>query len=300
LTVFGWAAMETILKGRKGTVSIAPDLPTVLIGKRINRAGRRRAAGEPAVSYIEVARNEALAQVAAGADVINVSIDATDLNEVMLLPSLLEVIQETIEVPISIETPHPGALAAALAVCRGKPLVNAVNGAEQCLNEVLPLVAEHGAVVVGCCMDEEGIPDDPYKRLEIASRIVAHAQALGIPCEDVLINCLTQTIETNSHAALVTLETVRLVRDELGCNMTLDVSGVSSELPNPTALHQTFLPVVVAEGVNAPIVDVARDRQTILAMDMLLGRDAFATRYIRYYHYIRSGIRSLIDWELVG
>jgi len=292
--------METILKGRKSVVYIAPDRPTVLIGKRINRTTRRRAAGEPAVSYVEVARNEAFAQVAAGADVINVSVDSADLDEVRLLPSLIEVIQETVEVPVSIETLHPGALAAALAVCLGKPLINAVNGAEQYLDEVLPLVAEHGAVLVGCCMDEDGIPDDPYERLEIASRIIARAEALGIPCEDVLINCLTQTVETNSHAALITLETVRLVRDELGCNMTLDVSGVSSELPNYTALHQAFLPVVVAEGVNAPIVDVARDRQAILAMDMLLGKDEFATRYIKYYHYIRSGMRSLIDWELVG
>jgi 5-methyltetrahydrofolate--homocysteine methyltransferase len=292
--------METILKGRKSTVYIAPDRPTVLIGKRINHTVRRRVASEPAVSYIEVAKNEALAQVAAGADVINVSVDTVDLDQVMLLPSLLEVIQETVEVPISIETLHPGALAATLAVCWGKPMVNAVNGAEECLNAVLPLAAEHRAVIVGCCVDEEGIPDDPYKRLEIASRIVARAEALGIPCEDILINCLTQTVETNPHAALVTLETIRLVRDELGCNMTLDVSGVSSELPNCTALHQAFLPVAIAEGVNAPIVNVARDRQTILAMDILLGRDEFATRYIKYYHYIRSGMRSLIDWELVG
>ncbi|HQE93800.1 MAG TPA: dihydropteroate synthase [Anaerolineae bacterium] len=291
--------METILKGRKSVVYIAPNRPTVLIGKRINRTVRRRAAGESAVSYIEVAKNEALAQVAAGADVINVSV-TTDLDEMVLLPALLEAIQETVEVPISIETLHPGALTAALAVCQGKPLVNAVNGAEKWLNDVLPLVAEHGAAVVGCCLDEEGIPDDPYKRLEIASRIVAHAEALGIPGEDVLINCLTQTIETNFHAALMTLETIRLVRDEIGCNMTLDVSDVSSELPNRTALYQAFLPVVVAEGVNAPIVDAARDRQTLLALDMLLGRDEFATRYIKYYHYIRSGMRNLIDWELVG
>ncbi len=292
--------METILKGRKSVVRIAPDRPTVLIGKRTNRTVRRRAAGEPAASYVEVARNEALAQVAAGADVINVSVDTTDLDEAKLLPSLLEVIQETVEVPVSIETAHPAALAAALAVCLGKPLVNGVSGAEKYLDAVLPLVAEHGAVFVGCCMDEDGLPADPYKRLEIASRIIARAEALGIPGEDILINCLTQTVETNPNAALITLETVRLVRDELGCNMTLDVSGVSSELPNYTTLHQAFLPVVVAEGVDAPIVDVARDRQALLAMDMLLGKDEFATRYIKYYHYIRSGMRSLIDWELVG
>ncbi|HOT90620.1 MAG TPA: dihydropteroate synthase [Anaerolineae bacterium] len=292
--------METILRGRKSTVHIAPDGPTVLIARRTNRTVRRRAAGEPMASYIEIARNEALAQVAAGADVINIRVDTPDLDQVTVLPRLLDAVQETVEVPLSIETRHPGALAAALAVCHGKPLVNAVNGSEASLNELLPLVVKHEAVIIGCCMDEEGIPADPYRRLEIATRIVTHAEALGIPGEDVLINCLMQTVEMNSHAALVTLETIRLVRDELGCNMTLDVSGVSSELPNRVALYQAFLPVVVAEGVNAPIVDVARDRQTILALDVLLGRDESATRYIKYYHYIRSGMRSLIDWELVG
>ncbi len=292
--------METVLKGRKSTVRIVPDGPTVLIGRRTNRTMRRRVVGEPATSYIEIVRNEALAQVAAGADVVNICVDTPDLDQVIALPRLLEAVQETVEVPLSIETQHPGALAAALAVCRGKPLINAVNGTEKCLDEVLPLVVKHNAVIIGCCMDEDGIPADPYKRLEIAGRIVSYAKALGIPDEDILINCLMQTVEVNARAALTTLETIRLVRDELGCNMTLDVSSISSELPNRASLYQALLPVVIAEGVNAPIVDVARDRQTILALDVLLGRDESATRYIKYYHYIRSGMRSLIDWELVG
>ncbi|MEJ5311954.1 MAG: dihydropteroate synthase [Anaerolineae bacterium] len=255
---------------------------------------------EPAASYVEVVRNAALAQVAAGADVVNVNVDVPDPDPLTVLPPLLETLQESVEVPLSLETHHAGVLAAALAVCPGKPLINAVNGTEACLNTLLPLAARYGAGVIGCCSDEEGIPADPYKRLEIAARIIARAKALGIPVEDVLINCLTQTVEGHSHAALVTLETIRLVRDELGCNMTLDIGDVSSELPNRGALYQAFLPVVIAEGVNAPIVDVARDRQTILALDVLLERDESATRYIKYYHYIRSGMRSLIDWELVG
>ncbi len=287
--------METVLKGRKSVVYIAPGRPTVLIGKRINRSVRRRAAG-----YLEVVENEALAQVAAGADVIHVTVDTAPPEQGVLLPRVVEVLQETVEVPLSLETSSPAVLAATLAVYQGKPLITAVNGEERCLREILPVVARYGTVVVGRCLDERGLPDDPYKRLEIAARIVSQAESLGIPHEDVLIDCGTQPLEINRTAALVTLETIRLVRDELGCNMTLDVSAISSELPNCATLYQAFLLMGIAEGVTAPFVDVARDRQAILALDVLLGRDESAMRYIKYYHYIRSGMRSLIDWELVG
>jgi 5-methyltetrahydrofolate--homocysteine methyltransferase len=292
--------METILQGKKNAVCIAPGRPTVLIGKRISPAVRGRPAGEPVVGYAEIAKNEALAQVAAGADIINVNANGTGVDEHSLLPQAIELVQETVEVPISIEALDPKALAASLAVCQGKPLVNAVTGEEKSLNQVLPLVAEHGVVVIGRCVDEEGISNDPYKRLEIASKIVEHAEALAIPHENILIDCLTQSIEADREAASITLEAIRLVRDELGSNMTLDVSAVSFDLPNHATLHQALLAVAVAEGVNAPIVNVARDRQAILALDTILGRDEASTRYIQYYHFRRSGMRSLVDWELIG
>ena len=292
--------METILKGNKQIIQIAPDYPTVLIGKRASPAMRKRPSGDPVSSYAEIAKNEALAQVAAGADIVNVSVNALDLDQVALLPLAVEAVQKVVEIPISIETSDPKALAAALAVCQSKPLVNAVNGEEQSLSQVLPLVAEYGAAVIGRCEDEEGISNDPYKRLEIACRIVERAEALGIPHDDILINCLTQPVEADREAASVTLEAIRLVRDELGSNMTLDVSGVSSELPNCSALHQALLAVAIVEGVNAPIVNVARDRQAILALDVILGRNEATMRHIRYYHYRRSGMRSLVDWELIG
>jgi 5-methyltetrahydrofolate--homocysteine methyltransferase len=270
--------METILQGKKNTVRIAPDCPTVLIGKRVSRAVRRRSAGEAVVGYAEIAKNEALAQVAAA----------------------VKAVQEAVEVPLSIETASPEALTAALKICQSKPLVNAINGQERSLSQILPLVAEHGTAVIGRCEDEEGVPDDPYGRLEIARRIIERAETLGIPREDVLIDCVTQAVEADPEAALITLETIRLVRTELEANMTLDISAISAELPNYATLHQALLTVAIAEGVNAPIVNVARDRQTILAMDVVLGREEATTRYIRYYHYRRSGMRSMVDWELMS
>ena len=292
--------METVLKGTKGIVCIAPDRPTVLIGRRATPTRHKRLADETGESSIEIAKNEALAQVAAGADVVDVNIDATDLEQAILLPRIVEAVQEAVEVPLSISTSNPKALTAALKVCRGKPLVNAANGEEGNLNQVLPLVAEHGAAFVGLCVDEKRVSGDPYRRLETACKIIEQAEALGIPRKDVLIDCQTLAVEIDRKAALNTLEAIRLVQTELGVNMTMDISNISSELPNYAALQQTFLAMAIIEGVNAPFADAAQARQTILSIDLLLGRDEGAMRYIKYYHYRRSGIRSLVDWELIG
>ena len=292
--------METVLKGRKQIVEIAPDRPTVLIGKRISPAVRKRLAGEAVATCIEIARNEALAQADAGADIININLSGTGVDEKILLPQAVQVVQEAVEIPISIEALDLEALAASLAVCQGKPLVNAVTGEEESLSQVLPLAAEYGAAIIGRCVDEDGISSDPYRRLEIASKIIERAQALAVPHQDIVIDCLAQSIEADPEAVLVTVEAIRLVRNELGSNMTLDVSAVASHLPNCATLHQALLAVAIIEGVNAPMVNVARDRQAILALDTILGRDEASMRYIRYYHYRRSGMRSLVDWELMG
>lgn len=291
--------METVLRGRKSVIYITPDRSTVLVGRCASRTMRRRSMSEAVASSVEIARNEALAQVAAGADIINVNGEVMGPDQVEFLPHAVELIQETVEVPISIETSNPEALIGALKSCQGKPLINAVDGEEQSLSQILPLAAEYGAAVIGRCKDEEGIPDDPYGRLEIARNITERAETLGIRREDVLIDCLTQAVETNPEAPLITLETVRLVRAELEANMALDISAVSNELPNCASLHQALLTAAIAEGVNVPIIDVARDRQAILALDVILGRDESIKRYIRYYHYRRSGMRGLVDWEMI-
>jgi len=275
--------METILKGARETVTIGPEKPTVLIGERINPTGRKRLAAELVAGKVEIVKAEALGQIAAGADVIDVNVGAAGVDQVAVLPRAVEMVQEVVDVPISIDTPDPSALAAALKVYQGKPLVNSVNGEEKNLSRVLPLVAEHGAAVIGLCMDDDGIPGDPHKRLEIACKIVERAEALGIPREDVLIDCLALTVGADSKAALVTLETIRLVRTELGVNMTLGASNVSFGLPERDVVNGVFLALAIQLGVNCPIVDVAKVRPIILAADLLLGRDEYAMRYIKAY-----------------
>jgi 5-methyltetrahydrofolate--homocysteine methyltransferase len=148
---------------------------------------------------------------------------------------------------------------------------------------VLPLVAAYGASVIGLCMDDDGIPEDPEKRLKIAEKIVKRAHASGIPQEDVLIDCLAMAVSADTQAALHTLDAIRMVRNKLGVNMTLGASNVSFGLPDRPVLNEAFLAMVIREGVNAPIVNVARVRDTVLAVDVLLGRDEFARRYIKSF-----------------
>lgn len=275
--------METILEGIGTTVRIGPAHPTVLIGERINPTGRQRLAEEFLAGDVDVVREEASGQVEAGADVIDINVGAAGVDEVTVLPRAIEAAQEAVGVPLSIDTSNHEALEAALKVYQGKPLVNSVNGEEKNLERVLPLVAEHGTAVVGLTMDEDGIPDDPGRRLEIAEKIVERAETFGIPRRDILIDCVALAVSASPHAAMTTLEAIDLVKAELNTNMTLGHSNISYGLPDRPTIDRAFLAMAVRGGVNAPIVDAAEVKESILAADVLLGRDDYAMRYIQCY-----------------
>jgi 5-methyltetrahydrofolate--homocysteine methyltransferase len=281
--------METILKSAHKTVTISPEKPTVLIGERINPTGKKRLAAALSEGNLDIVRTEAEAQVEAGADVLDVNVGATGVDEVDLLPQAVRMVMETVQVPVCIDSANAEALRAALAVHselapEGKPLVNSVNGEEVNLERVLPLVAEYKAAVIGLTMDEDGIPPTSEKRLAVAREIVERAEALGIPAEDVVIDCLSLTVGADDpQAALVTLEAIRMVRRELGVNMTLGASNVSFGLPEREVVNWAFLAMAIQNGVNCPIVDAAKVRPAILAADLLLGRDEYAMRYIKAY-----------------
>ena len=280
--------METILKSRQKTVTISPQTPTVLIGERINPTGKKRLAAALAAGDLDIVRQEALAQVEAGADVLDVNVGAAGVDEVTLLPKAVRLVMETVEAPVCIDSANPEALRAALVTYRqlapeGKPLINSVNGEEARLKGVLPLVAEYGTAVIGLAMDDDGIPPTPDRRLAVARKIVERATVLGIPREDVLIDCLALTVGADSRAALVTLEAIRLVRQELGVNMTLGASNVSFGLPERETINWAMLAMAIQNGVNCPIVDAAKVRPAILAADLLLGRDDYARRYLKAY-----------------
>ena len=280
--------METVLKGTGRKVVIGEGRPTVLLGERINPMGKKKLAAALAEGNLEVVRQEALAQVAAGADVLDVNVGAVEVDELTLLPQAVKLVLETVDVPIAIDTADGEALAAALAMHKqvnpdGRPLVNSVNGEEASLARVLPLVAEYGTAVIGLCMDDDGIPKTPEKRLAVAKKIVDRAEGHGIPREDILIDCLALTVGADSQAGLVTLEAIRLVREELGVNMSLGASNVSFGLPDREIINGAFLAMAIERGLNCPIVDAAKVAHYIQAADLALGRDDYAMRYLRAY-----------------
>ena len=270
--------METILKSAKKTVIISPDKPTVLIGERINPTGKKRLAAALGEGDLEVVRKEALAQVEAGADVLDVNVGAAGVDEVDLLPRAVRVVMETVDVPVCIDSADVNALRAALAVHKeiapeGKPLINSVNGEEERLEKVLPLVAEYKAAVIGLTMDDDGIPPTAEQRFAVAAKIVERAEALGIPREDLAIDCLALTVGADSQAGLTSLGAIRMVREELGVNMTLGASNISFGLPEREVINWDFLAMAIQSGVTCPIVDAATVRPAILAADLVLGRD---------------------------
>jgi len=186
-------------------------------------------------------------------------------------------------VPLCLDSDSPQALAAALRVYRGKPIINSVNGQEERLNMVLPMVKEYGAAVIALTMDDQGIAKDAERRVAIAGHIIARAEALGIPRGDIIVDCLALTVGADSKTGLVTLEAVRRVREELGVNQTLGASNISFGLPERDVINWAFLALVIGAGVTCPVVHVCKVRPAILAADLLLGRDEYAMRYIRAY-----------------
>ena len=280
--------MKTVLKGTGKKVVIGDDRPTVILGERINPTGKKKLATSLVAGDLELVRQEALDQVEAGADLLDVNVGAAGVNEADLLPKAVKLVMETVDVPICIDTPDGDALAAALAMHKelnpeGKPLVNSVNGEEASLARVLPLVAEHGAAVIGLCMDDDGIPDSPEGRLAVAKKIVERAEQHGIGREEILIDCLALTVGADAQAGWTTLEAIRMVKEELGVNMALGASNVSFGLPDRETINGVFLGMAIMRGLNCPIVDAAKVAHFIQAADLALGRDDYAMRYLKAY-----------------
>ena len=273
--------METKVSSASQEVLIGDNRATVLIGERINPSGKKKLAESLKEQNFDVIREEARTQVEAGADILDVNVVTSGVDEVVMLPKVVEVVLETVEVPLCLDINNPSALKEALKVYPGKPIVNSVSGEEKSLNDVLPLVKEYGTAVIGLTLDDDGIPKEAGKRVEIANKIIERAESIGIPREDIIIDGLALSIGSDSNAGLVTLETIRRVRDELGVNQNLGASNVSFGLPNRTLLNQIFLALAIANGLTCPTVNVAKVRSAILAADLALGRDRYAMRYIR-------------------
>ena len=275
--------MDTIVKGQTVEVVIGYDHPTVLIGERINPSGKKKLAQALREGDLEQVRKEARNQVAAGADILDVNVVTSGVDEVAMLPRAVAAILEVVDAPLCLDVNDPAALPAALKLIPGKAIINSVTGEEKSLNTVLPLVKEYGAAVIGLTMDEKGIPKDAATRVAIAERIVARAEALGIPASDIIMDCLCMSVGADDRAAVATLEAVQQVRERLDVNQTLGASNISFGLPDRELINHVFLSAAIRSGVTCPTVDAAKVRPTVLALDLVMGRDRFARRFLTDY-----------------
>jgi 5-methyltetrahydrofolate--homocysteine methyltransferase len=272
--------METKVSSPKKEVIISYERPTVIIGERINPTGRKKLTETLKAGNLEMVRNEALLQVAAGADIIDCNVNAPGANDVELLPKAVKVVQETVDAPMCLDSPNKDALEAALKVYKGKALVNSVSGEEASLKRMLPLVKEYGCAVIGLVQDDEGIPKNAERRIAIAHKIVERAAKAGIPIEDVVIDVLVFPIGAEAKAGIDVLEAIRRIKAELGVNITMGASNVSFGMPDRPVINAAWASMVVGAGATALVTDAAKVRPAILATDLILGRDRFARRYI--------------------
>jgi 5-methyltetrahydrofolate--homocysteine methyltransferase len=272
--------METRVKSAGQEVVIGLELPTVIIGERINPTGKKRLAESLREGDLSVVQEEAQAQVAAGADILDVNVGATGVDEVDMLPRAVEAVVSAVDVPLCLDSRNAKALRAALSVVPGRPIVNSVTGEEGSLDEILPLIAEFKVPVVGLCLDDSGIAQEVEPRVAVAHKIAERAQAAGIPREDLIIDALTLTLGANTRAGLVTLEVVRRVKAELGLNQTQGASNISHGLPDRSVLTGAFLAMAIEAGLTCPFVDAAQVKMAIRSADLVLGRDEYAMRYI--------------------
>jgi 5-methyltetrahydrofolate--homocysteine methyltransferase len=277
--------LTTIITSKNKEVHINRNKPTVIIGERINPTGRKKVLAALQSGDFETVREDALSQVEAGADILDVNAGVPGADEPSLLKQVITTVMEATDVPLCIDTANPQALEAALSIYQGKPLVNSVNGEQRSLNAVLPLVKAHHASVIALCMDDDGIPETPEARLKVADRIIDRASQLGIPLENIIADPLALTMGSDSNAGRITLETMKLITKELGVNISLGASNISFGLPDRKFINAAFLSMAIQSGLTCPITNplVPEVIAAILAADLAMGKDDYGMRWISSY-----------------
>ncbi len=276
--------MQTILKGKSSEVIIDTNGPVVIIGESINPTRRKKLVETLKSHDFEFVLQLAKSQIEDGADVLDVNVGFPGVDDEALLPETVSAIQEAFDIPLCLDSPNPKAIAAALKVAEGKPLINSVNGEEKSLQAILPIAKDYGAAVIGLVMDDDGITHDPEKRFQIAEKILNRAIQTGIPKEDLVIDPLAMAVSADPNACLVTLETIKLVHERLGLNITQGASNVSFGLPNRLDLNNAHMAISIWNGLSCPIANPAKITSFVRAMDLIRGRDDFAMRFTEFYY----------------
>jgi 5-methyltetrahydrofolate--homocysteine methyltransferase len=284
--------VETTIQSRTRTFVIGDEQPFCIIGERINPTGRKAFQAQLQAGDLSQLEVDVAEQVAGGADALDVNVGDPLADEVALMAEAVRIVQGLTELPLCIDSSVVEALEAGLDAYEGKALVNSVTGEDERLETILPLVARHGAAVIGLANDDE-IPMEPERRLEVARKIVSAAGDHGIPPEDVVIDPLAMPVGAEPRAVTLFLETTRLIREELGVNTTCGASNTGFGLPGRPALGAAFLTVAQSHGLTSAIMD-ARTPQVVEAVragDFLLGRDEWGARWIARYREQQAAAR---------
>ena len=278
-------ALTTVVSSSKKTIEINRENPTVIIGERINPTGRKQVLAAFAAGDFGIARSDAIAQVEAGAHMLDVNAGVPGADEPELLVQVLKNVMEVTDVPLCIDTADPVALAAALKLYDGKALINSCNGEERSLNAVLPIVKEHGAAVIALCMDDDGIPETAEARLKVAGKIIERAGKLGIPIEDIVVDPLALTMGADSNAGRLALDSIELIVAEFGVNITMGASNISFGMPDRAYINSAFIAMAIHAGLTCPITNplVTPVITAILAADLSMGHDSYGARWIKAY-----------------
>jgi 5-methyltetrahydrofolate--homocysteine methyltransferase len=275
--------MKTILRGRTSEVIIDINGPVIIVGECINPTRRKKLVAMLQEENFTYVLELAESQIKAMADVLDVNVGFPGVDDVKLLPQTVLAIREKFDIPLCLDSPNPKAIEAALKVAGGKCLINSVNGEEKSLKALLPIAKEYGAAIIGLTMDDEGITHDPEKRLAIAEKILERALKTGIKEEDVVIDPLAMAVSADPRACIVTLETIRLVHQKMGLNITLGSSNISFGLPNREILNSAFMSLAILNGLTCPIANPEKIAAAVRATDLILGRDDYAIRFVENF-----------------
>ena len=285
---------ETIISSAAKEIRIGFDQPFVIIGERINPTGRKMLAKEMAEGDFSRVVKDALAQVAAGAQMLDVNAGIPLADEPGILAETIKLVQSLTDVPLSIDSSIVAALEAGLEVYQGKALLNSVTGEEERLESVLPLVKKYNCAVVAISNDETGISEDPDVRFEVAKKIVERAEDHGIPRADVVVDPLVMPIGAMGTAGVQVMQLVRRLREELKVNTTCGASNVSFGLPNRDGVNAAFLTMAMASGLTSAITNPLHDSimQAVMGGDVMLGKDSNCANWIRKYREPSTEINS--------
>lgn len=282
--------MKTVLYSKTKQVTISPEDPFVIIGERINPTRRKKLLESMAARDFSIALEDARNQVATGAQVLDVNAGVPGSDEPALLSALTEAIMKQVDVPLCFDSANPTALEAALEIYSGKAIINSTTAEDRMMDAVLPVAAKYHAAVIGVLTDENGIPPTAEARLHVARKIMERAAQYGIPPQDIVIDSLALPVGAEWQSGQVTLDTMALITRELGVNLSLGASNVSFGLPDRKTINIAYLALGIGRGLTAAITDptVPEIRSMLLACDLLMGRDEYASKWIKHFRQMQK------------